>query len=99
MVGNDVWIGTEAVIMPGVEIGDGAVIGTRALVTKDVEPYTIVGGNPAAPIKKRFSQEEIKMLLEMKWWNWSIKKIQENIPFLCSDNIKMLYNKFLNKNI
>lgn len=97
VVGNDVWIGTEAVIMPGVKIGHGAVIGTRALVTKDVEPYTIVGGNPAKPIKKRFTQDEIKMLLEMKWWNWSIEKIKNNMLLLCSNNIKLLFEEFLNE--
>ncbi|WP_416390141.1 CatB-related O-acetyltransferase [Tepidibacter hydrothermalis] len=97
VVGNDVWIGTEAVIMPGVKIGDGAVIGTRALVTKDVEPYTIIGGNPAKPIKKRFTQDEIKMLLEMKWWNWPIEKIKNNMLLLCSNNIKLLFEEFLNE--
>lgn len=97
VVGNDVWIGTEAVIMSGVKIGDGAVIGTRALVTKDVEPYTIVGGNPAKPIKKRFTQDEIKMLLEMKWWNWPIEKIKNNMLLLCSNNMKLLFKEFLNE--
>ncbi|MCY6369708.1 CatB-related O-acetyltransferase [Clostridium ganghwense] len=97
VVGNDVWIGTEAVIMPGVKIGDGAVIGTRALVTKDVEPYTIVGGNPAKPIKRRFIQDEIEMLLEMQWWNWPIEKIKNNMLLLCSDNIKLLYKELLKK--
>lgn len=93
IVGNDVWIGTEAMIMPGVKIGDGAVIGARALVTKDVEPYTIVGGNPAKEIKKRFTNEEISMLLEIKWWYWDIEKIKQELPFLCSSNIKEFYNK------
>ncbi len=97
VIGNDVWIGTEAVIMPGVKIGDGAVIATRALVSKDVEPYTIVGGNPAKPIKKRFTQDKIEMLLEIKWWDWPIQKIKNNMLLLCSDDIKLLYKEFLNK--
>ncbi len=96
IIGNDVWIGTEAIIMPGVKIGDGAVIGTRALVTKDVDPYTIVGGNPAKPIKKRFSDKEIEMLLEIKWWDLSIEKIRENMNLLCSNNIKELYTTLKN---
>lgn len=99
VVGNDVWIGTEVIIMSGIKINDGAVIGTKAVVTKDVEPYTIVAGNPAKPIKKRFSQDEIQMLLEIKWWNWPIEKIKENIPILCSNNIKLLYKKFVCNNI
>jgi len=70
VIGNDVWIGSEAIIMPGVRIGDGAVIGTRALVTRDVEPYAIVGGNPAKVIRKRFDDAEIAALLEMRWWDW-----------------------------
>lgn len=96
IIGNDVWIGTEAIIMPGVKVGDGAVIGTRALVTKDVDPYTIVGGNPAKPIRKRFSDKEIEMLLEIKWWNLSIEKIRENMNLLCSNNIKELYTTLKN---
>ena len=75
IVGNDVWIGYEAVILAGVHIGDGAVIGTRAVVTKDVPPYTIVGGVPAKPIKKRFPEKTISMLLDMQLWNWPNDKI------------------------
>lgn len=75
VIGNDVWIGYEAVILAGVTtIGDGAVIGTRAVVTKDVSPYTIVGGVPAQPIKKRFSDKTITDLLEIRWWNWPREK-------------------------
>ncbi len=73
------WIGYEAVILAGVTIGDGAIIGTRAVVTKDVPPYTIVGGVPAKPIKKRFSEEIISRLLDIQWWNWSDEKIAKNI--------------------
>lgn len=79
VIGNDVWIGYEAVIMSGVHIGDGAIIGTRAFVTKDVEPYTIVGGIPAKPIRKRFSEGTISTLLELKWWNWTKEEIAQNI--------------------
>ena len=93
VIGNDVWIGYEAVIMAGVTIGDGAVIGTRAVVTKDVPPYTIVGGIPAKPIKKRFSQENINTLLKLKWWDWPIEKISQHIFDIQSGNIETL-NKF-----
>ena len=70
IIGNDVWIGYEAVIMSGVTIGDGAIIGARSVVTKDIPPYTIVGGVPARQIRRRFSEETIAALLELKWWNW-----------------------------
>ena len=88
VIGNDVWIGYEAVIMAGVTIGDGAVIGTHAVVTKDVPPYTIVGGIPAKPIKKRFLQENINTLLKLKWWDWSKEKISQQISDIQSGNIK-----------
>lgn len=91
VIGSDVWIGTEALIMPGVKVGHGAVIGSRALVAKDIEPYTIVGGNPAKPIKKRFSDEEIAMLLEMAWWDWPLDEIRTAMPLLCSSDIAGLY--------
>ena len=82
IIGNDVWIGANVTIMPGVKIGDGAIISTNATVTKDVEPYTIVGGNPAMILKKRFSDEKIKELMELKWWDWDIVKITENLEYL-----------------
>ena len=82
------WIGYEAVIMAGVTIGDGAVIGARAVVTKNVPPYTIVGGIPAKPIKKRFLQENINTLLKLKWWDWSKEKISQQISDIQSGNIK-----------
>ena len=91
VIGNDVWIGTEAIVMPGVKIGHGAVIGTRALVTKDVEPYTIVGGNPAKPIRKRFSDEDIALLLEMAWWDWPDDVLQAAMPLMTSTDIAGLY--------
>jgi len=90
VIGNDVWIGYDAIIMSGVKIGDGAIIGTRAIVTKDVPPYTIVGGVPAKVIKKRFSDNVILKLLEIKWWNWSYEKIQANIKYIQSGNINKL---------
>lgn len=91
LVGNDVWIGTEAMIMPGVSIGDGAVIGSRALVTRDVEPYSIVGGNPAKFIRKRFDEENIALLLEMQWWDWPLERLHEAMPLLCSSRIRDLH--------
>ena len=90
IIGNDVWIGYEAVILAGVTIGDGAIIGTRAVVTKDVPPYTIVGGVPAKPIKKRFSDETISALLNIQWWKWSEEKIARNISTIQSGNIEQL---------
>ncbi|MBT9775658.1 acetyltransferase [Clostridium sp. MCC353] len=87
VIGNDVWIGYEAVIMSGVRIGDGAVIGTRAVVTKDVPPYTIVGGVPARPIKKRYDDEKIRKLLLLKWWDWPREKVRENLPHLMSGTL------------
>lgn len=90
VIGNDVWIGYEAVILAGVTIGDGAIIGTRAVVTKDVPPYTIVGGVSAKPIKKRFPEETISALLEIQWWNWSEERIARNIGAIQSGNIEQL---------
>ena len=94
VVGSDVWIGSEAMIMPGIRIGHGAVIGSRALVTRDVEPYTIVGGNPARPIRKRFSEEEVAMLLEMAWWDWPLEQLHEAMPLLCSSDIAGLHRRW-----
>lgn len=90
VVGNDVWIGYEAVIMSGVTIGDGAIIGTRAVVTKDIPPYTIVGGVPAKPIRKRFAEDIVASLLEIKWWEWETEKIKRNISAIqngCIDEL------------
>ena len=88
IVGNDVWIGYGTTIMSGVTIGDGAIIATKSVVTKDVEPYAIVGGNPAKEIRKRFSEEKIKELLEIQWWDWPIEKITENVQNLTGTNIE-----------
>lgn len=98
IIGNDVWIGTEAMIMPGVKIGDGAIIASRSVVTKDVEPYTLIGGNPAKFIKKRFTESDIARLLEMKWWDWKEKEIQNAVDILSSSNIDELY-QYYKKNI
>lgn len=87
VIGSDVWIGYEAVIFAGVTIGDGAIIGTRAVVTKDVPPYTIVGGVPAKPIRKRFSDETISALLTTRWWDWSEEKIACNLAAIQSGHI------------
>lgn len=93
IIGNDVWIANGVTIMSGVNIGDGAIIASNSHVVKDVPPYTIVGGNPAVIIRKRFSDEHITKLLELKWWDWDVKKIQENIHLLCSDNIDEFCNQ------
>ena len=86
VIGNDVWIGYEAVILSGVTVGDGAVIGTRAVVTKDVEPYTIVGGVPAKPIRKRFDSNTIDRLIKAKWWDWSEPQIAQHLSEIQSGN-------------
>ena len=89
-IGNDVWIGYEAVILSGVTIGDGAIIGTRAVVTKDVPPYAIVGGSPAKVLKKRFSDDIIEKLLKIKWWNWPVEKIARSLEYIQSGNLFQL---------
>ncbi len=90
VVGNDVWIGYEAVILAGVTIGDGAIIGTRAVVAGDVPPYTIVGGVPARPIRKRFSDDVIEALLELRWWDWRPERIAANLDAIQSGDIRHL---------
>ncbi|HBO5727830.1 type B chloramphenicol O-acetyltransferase [Pseudomonas aeruginosa] len=91
LIGHDVWIGTEAMFMPGVRVGHGAIIGSRALVTGDVEPYAIVGGNPARTIRKRFSDGDIQSLLEMAWWDWPLADIEAAMPLLCAGDIPALH--------
>lgn len=90
IIGNDVWIGYEAVILSGVTIGDGAIIGTRAVVTKDVPPYTIVGGVPAKTIRKRFSDATIAALLQINWWDWPEEKIKQHISDIQAGRIDRL---------
>ena len=96
IIGNDVWIGNGATIMQGIKIGDGAIIGTNSLVTKDVEPYTLVGGNPAKEIRKRFDDETIRVLLALKWWDWDTQKITDNLEVITSgkiDELNRIYKK------
>lgn len=90
LVGNDVWIGYESIMMPGVTIGDGAIIAAKSVVVNDVPPYSIVGGNPAKIIKQRFTAETIKTLLEIAWWNWDINKISANLEYITSADIDTL---------
>ena len=90
VIGNDVWIGYEAVILSGVKIGDGAVIGARAVVTKDVPPYTVVGGVPAKTIRKRFDDATVEKLLALRWWGWDKEKIKRSISAIQSGNIAAL---------
>lgn len=90
VIDNDVWIGYEAVIMAGVHIGNGAIIAARAVVTKDVLPYTIVGGVPARPIRKRFDEEVIRKLETLKWWDWSAEKIRRCLPYIGKGDVNGL---------
>lgn len=90
VIGNDVWIGYEAVILSGVTVGDGAIIGTRAVVTKDVPPYTIVGGVPARPIRRRFDPQTIARLEELRWWDWEEERIARNLSAIQSGRPDLL---------
>ena len=90
VVGNDVWIGYEAIILSGVTIGDGAIIGTRAVVTQDVPPYTIVGGVPAKPIRRRFDDATIDALLALRWWDWPREKLAQNIAAIQAGQLEEL---------
>ena len=95
IIGNDVWIGYEAVIMPGVHIGNGAIIGTRAVVTRDVEPYTIVGGVPAKPIRKRFDANTVARLEALKWWNLPYEQLRPLLPAIRSGNLEALESAYI----
>ena len=90
VIGNDVWIGYNTTIMPGLTIGDGAIIASNSTVTKDVEPYSVVGGNPAQLIRKRFSEADISKLLELQWWHWPIEKITANVQNLTGAKLNEL---------
>jgi acetyltransferase-like isoleucine patch superfamily enzyme len=92
VIGNDVWISENVTILSGVNIGDGAIIANNSHVVKDVEPYSLVGGNPAKCIKYRFTKKQIDRLLKIKWWNWSDEKINKCTPFLCNENIDRFIN-------
>ena len=86
-IGNDVWIGNSATIMPGIQIGDGAIIATNSVVTKNVEPYSIVGGNPAKLIRDRFDENTIRSLIKLKWWDWPIDKITQHAADIANGNV------------
>jgi acetyltransferase-like isoleucine patch superfamily enzyme len=90
VIGNDVWLGFGAVLLSGVNVGDGAVIAAGSIVSRDVAPYTVVAGNPALPVKKRFSDPVIAALLDLRWWDWPDEKIRENVHLLCSNDLEAL---------
>lgn len=90
VVGNDVWIGQNVTVMPGMHIGDGAIVAANSVVTKDIPAYHIAGGNPIRIIKKRFEDELIGYLLELKWWEWPAKKIFDNLEALCSADLEKI---------
>ncbi|MGB1110122.1 MAG: CatB-related O-acetyltransferase [Gammaproteobacteria bacterium] len=90
VIGNDVWIGYEATIMPGVTVGDGAIIASKSVVTSDVAPYSVVGGNPARLIRKRFDDAVIDELLGIKWWDWDPEKITRNVKAICGGDLERL---------
>jgi chloramphenicol O-acetyltransferase type B len=99
IIGNDVWLGAESLIMPGVKIADGAVIASRSVVTKNIGPYEIWGGNPAKLIKKRFSDTDIKKLQEIKWWDWDKETLKRNVSYLRSSDIEELWQKYLKEEL
>ena len=90
LIGNDVWLGMDCTIMPGVTFGDGAIIATKSVVTRDIEPYVIAGGNPAQPIKPRFDDATIEKLLQMAWWDWSASKISQNLDAISGGDLDLL---------
>ncbi|MFD2177689.1 CatB-related O-acetyltransferase [Veronia pacifica] len=98
VIGNDVWIGYESTIMPGVTIGDGAIIASKSVITKDVPPYSVVGGNPGRIIKYRFDQTTIGELLDIAWWDWPIKKITDNLEQISGNNLEYLMSSKTPKN-
>lgn len=89
-IGHDVWIGYDSLIMPGVQIGHGAIVSSRSVVTRDVAPYTVVGGNPAQPLKQRFSDEVIARLLQIAWWDWPVEKISRNLAAITAADLEVL---------
>ncbi|ABN78652.1 type B chloramphenicol O-acetyltransferase [Cereibacter sphaeroides] len=91
IIGNDVWIGSEAVILPGVTVGDGAIVGTRAVVTRDVPPYAIVAGNPARVIRHRFEEEDIRLLLDMRWWDWPEEALRAAMSLMTAGDVRRLH--------
>lgn len=99
IIGNDVWLGAECLILPGIHIADGAVIGARAVVTKNVGPYEVWVGNPARPIKKRFLEEDIQKLLQLQWWNWELPVLKRNLAHLRSNDVSGLWKKHLSNEL
>lgn len=95
VIGNDVWIGCDALILPGVHIGDGAIIGAHSVVSKDVEPYTVVGGNPIRFIRKRYNEASIDKLLKIKWWNLRESELKEALPYILEEDIDGLVKKII----
>lgn len=93
VIGNDVWIGYQALIMPGIKIGNGAIISSRSVVTSDVPAYSIVGGNPARVIRQRFNDETLSILEKLAWWDWPVEKITQNLPAIRSANVEALPDK------
>ncbi len=93
IIGNDVWIGQNATVMPGVTVGDGAIVGANSVLASNVEPYTIVVGNPAKPVRKRFDDELIELMLKFKWWDKPIEEINKLIPLLCNSNLNVVKEK------
>lgn len=89
-IGHDVWVGYDSLIMPGVQIGHGAIVSSRSVVTRDVAPYTVVGGNPAQPLKQRFSDEVIARLLQIAWWDWPVEKISRNLAAITAADLEAL---------
>lgn len=94
VIGNDVWIGNSATIMPGIHIGDGAIIASNAVVTKHVEPYSIVGGNPSKLIRHRFDEQTIQALLKLQWWNWNIEKITLYAKDIATGSVELFIDHF-----
>lgn len=92
LIGNDVWLGYEALVMPGVKIGDGAIVAARAVVTRDVPPYSVVGGNPAQVVKRRYSDDVIAELLVICWWDWPVEKITRNLHAIVGADLSALRN-------
>jgi virginiamycin A acetyltransferase len=90
VIGNDVWLGYDVLVMPGIKIGDGAIVAASAVVTKDVPPYAVVGGNPAQVVKQRFSDEVVAELLAIRWWDWPVDKITRNLPAIVGADLSAL---------
>jgi virginiamycin A acetyltransferase len=90
VVGHDVWLGYGATLMPGVQVGDGAIVAAQSVVTKPVAPYTVVGGNPARAIRQRFDDDTVQTLLQLQWWHWDIAKITRNLSAICGADLEQL---------